>query len=134
MGRNTGLEKRPDMREKTINHMPNFDIPGWIERMLPQGHRRYGVDVGGQKFMHVMETGYGYPVLMLHGNPTWGFLYRRVIESLFNENLRCIAPDIIGLGFSSKPGRIEEHTLENHAGWVGVLIDQLDVDGLILAV
>lgn len=114
-----------------MNKLPSPDMPDWIEKMLPEGHRRYCVDVGDRQTMHVMEAGEGFPVLMLHGNPTWGFLYRKIMERLSGQNLRCIAPDIIGLGFSTKPGRLEDHTLENHAAWLGSLIDQMDLDSLI---
>jgi haloalkane dehalogenase len=114
--------------------LPPPVIPEWIENMLPEEIRRYGVHVNDQMTMHVMETGVGFPVLMLHGNPTWGFLYRKVMMRLSGQSLRCIAPDLIGLGFSAKPDRIIDHTLENHAAWMGALIDQLNVDGLILVI
>ena len=53
--------------------------------------------------MHVMEAGdpNGRPVLMMHGNPTWGFLYRRVVAALGDAPLRIILPDMMGLGFRS---------------------------------
>jgi pimeloyl-ACP methyl ester carboxylesterase len=107
------------------------EMPLWISKMLPDNNIRYAMDVGNGETMHVMESGQGFPVLMLHGNPTWGFLYRRVMESLSGEEIRCIAPDLIGLGFSSKPGEMSQHTLENHARWLGSLIDQLDLEGLV---
>jgi pimeloyl-ACP methyl ester carboxylesterase len=81
--------------------------------------------------MHVMESGQGRPVLMLHGNPTWGFLYRRVARALGDEPFRVILPDLIGLGFSDRPARASEHTLENHARWTGALIDALDLRDLV---
>ena len=81
--------------------------------------------------MHVTEAGQGFPVLMLHGNPTWGILYRRIMDRLAGEEIRCIAPDLIGLGFSSKPREMADHTLENHARWIGALIDALNVKGLV---
>ena len=59
-------------------------MPEWIETMLPQGIERYAVDVGDES-MHVMESGQGMPVLMLHGNPIWGFLYREVVKALEGE-------------------------------------------------
>jgi cis-3-alkyl-4-acyloxetan-2-one decarboxylase len=109
------------------------DMPFWIGKMLPKNHIRYVIDVGDQQQMHVMEAGQGLPVLMVHGNPTWGFLYRRIMDRIADDQIRCIAPDLIGLGFSSKPRSIQSHTLENHARWLGTLIDQLglDKDGLI---
>ena len=107
------------------------EIPLWISKMLPENNIRYCLDVGQEQFMHVTESGQGFPVLMLHGNPTWGFLYRRIMGYLSGDKFRCIAPDLIGLGFSDKPASISEHTLENHARWVGALIDSLDVKGLV---
>ncbi len=107
------------------------DMPLWISKMLPKNNIRYSVNVDDSQNMHVMESGQGFPVLMLHGNPTWGILYRRIMDRLADAEVRCIAPDLIGLGFSSRPRSINEHTLENHARWLGSLIDQLDVEGLI---
>ncbi len=107
------------------------DMPLWISKMLPKNNIRYSVNVDDCQNMHVMESGQGFPVLMLHGNPTWGLLYRRIMDRMADDEIRCIAPDLIGLGFSSKPRSMDEHTLENHARWVGSLIDSLDVEGLV---
>jgi cis-3-alkyl-4-acyloxetan-2-one decarboxylase len=107
------------------------EIPIWISRKLPKNNIRYTLKVSDQQTMHVMESGQGTPVLMLHGNPTWGFLYRRIMDRLAGDGARCIVPDLIGLGFSSKPKLYSEHTLEKHARWVGSLIDQLDLKDLI---
>jgi cis-3-alkyl-4-acyloxetan-2-one decarboxylase len=85
------------------------------------------VDVGGPA-MHVMEAGQGRPVLMIHGNPTWGFLYRKVAALLADEPLRLILPDLIGLGFSDKPREGGEHQLEAHARWLGRLLDHLRLE------
>lgn len=113
-----------------------ISFPSWLERQL-QGFNRYMVRIGKRR-IHVMEAGdpSGDPVLMLHGNPTWGFLYRKVAAELKGSELkgpglksaglRLIMPDLLGLGFSS---RIEshEHTLENHGAWIGRLIDALEL-------
>jgi cis-3-alkyl-4-acyloxetan-2-one decarboxylase len=106
-------------------------MPDWISDMLPEGVRRRAVHIGDQR-MHVMEWGQGMPVLMLHGNPTWGFLYRKVAHLLKDLPFHCIAPDLIGLGFSSKPQSLKEHSLLNHASWMGSFIDSLAIEGLIL--
>ncbi len=84
--------------------------------------------------MHVMETGRGRPVLMVHGNPTWGYLYRKVALSLQGQGLRVIMPDLIGFGFSDKPRQFSAHTVRNHSRWLGSLIDQLDLREVILVV
>jgi haloalkane dehalogenase len=87
--------------------------------------------------MHVMETGAGRPVLMLHGNPTWGFLYRKVVNELRGSPLRILLSDLVGLGFSDRPRRAAEHRLDNHARWLGALLDGLaaeppGLDGLVV--
>ena len=56
-------------------------LPRWLESMLPPGGRRRLVDVGGAR-MHVAEWGDGLPVVLLHGNPSWGFLWRKVVADL----------------------------------------------------
>lgn len=81
--------------------------------------------------MHVMERGTGRPVLMLHGNPTWGFLYRKIMTRLAEAPLRVILPDLVGLGFSDQPRRPSEHSLEAHARWLGVLLDGLAGEGAL---
>lgn len=65
-------------------------------------------------------------VVLLHGNPTWGFLWRKVVAALRanGEELRIVVPDLVGLGLSSKP-QASAHTLGNHGGWIGDVIDQL---------
>src|SRR5262249_59281753 len=98
-------------------------IPEWIGRQLPPSARRRLVDVGGAR-MHVMEWGEGRPVLLQHGNPTWGFLYRKVVAALAGSRLRLVVPDLVGLGFSDKP-EAAAHTLDNHARWLGALVDRL---------
>ena len=92
-----------------MNTLPAPDLPEWLLKQLP--FKRYVVPVGALK-MHVMEQGPadGYPVLMVHGNPTWGYLYRKVAKALSPYPLRIILPDLIGLGFSDRI-RAEEHTL-----------------------
>ncbi len=99
--------------------------------MLPAGVTRYAARVGEHR-MHVMELGEGRPVLMMHGNPTWGFLYRKVARALLGERLRLIIPDLIGLGWSDKPRSLDAHTIAAHSSWLGGLIDGLELDDMIL--
>ena len=78
--------------------------------------------------MHAFSYGPddGHTVVMVHGNPTWSFLWRKVITAVRARApaLRIIAPDLVGLGLSSKPG-MRAHTLANHGAWLGGLLDQL---------
>ena len=62
---------------------------------------RYAL-VGGHA-MHYLDEGEGAPVVMVHGNPTWSFYYRQLVEALRGER-RCVVPDHVGMGLSDKPG------------------------------
>ena len=83
-----------------VNRLQPPPLPDWLSRMVPRD--RYLVQLKDAR-MHVMESGQGFPVLMLHGNPTWGFLYRRVAQALAGDPVSAIMPDLIGMGFSDKP-------------------------------
>ncbi|MBV8929722.1 MAG: haloalkane dehalogenase [Mycobacteriaceae bacterium] len=68
------------------------------------------------------------PVLMLHGEPTWSFLYRRMIPVLVAAGHRVICPDLVGFGRSDKPTRREDHTYARHVEWIRALaFDVLDL-------
>ena len=71
-------------------------------------------------------------VLLLHGEPTWGHLYRHVVDSLTRAGLRTITPDLIGFGRSDKPTRVEDHTYARHVGWVRALVETLDLRDVTL--
>jgi hypothetical protein len=58
------------------------------------------------------------PILMLHGEPSWSFLYRRMIPILAAAGHRVICPDLVGFGRSDKPTRIEDHTYARHVEWM----------------
>lgn len=66
--------------------------------------------------------------LLLHGEPSWSFLYRHVIAAVVAAGFRCIAPDLIGFGRSDKPLSMQDHTYARHVEWVRELaFDQLDL-------
>ena len=69
--------------------------------------------VNGRR-MHYVDEGAGDPILLLHGNPTWGFLYRDVIPPLVNAGHRVIVSDMIGFGLSEKPACEQAHSLDGH--------------------
>ncbi|MBI1819255.1 MAG: alpha/beta fold hydrolase, partial [Nitrospirae bacterium] len=80
--------------------------------------------------MHYVDEGNGTPVLLLHGNPTWSYLYRNIIKELVHE-ARLIAPDYPGFGFSDHPPGYG-YTPVEHAEWVSALIDHLGLKKMIL--
>ena len=110
--------------------LPAPELPSWLSEMLP--FDRYMVDTGAYR-LHVMEAGQGLPVVMVHGNPTWGFLYRKVAQELRND-FRVIMPDLYGLGLSDKPHSRCAHTIEGHAAALRSLLDKLRLPAFILVV
>lgn len=88
-------------------------------------------DVNGWR-MHYVDEGKGDPVVLLHGNPTWGFLYRDVIAPLVASGRRVIVPDMIGFGLSEKPTREQHHTLDGHSANLTALMRQLDLSRIAL--
>lgn len=113
-------------------------LPSWIEAQLPADARHRDVAVGGER-MHVMEWGPadGKAVVLAHGNPTWGFLWRKVVAAIRarpgGDALRLVVPDLIGLGQSTKPARGEAHSIEAHSRWFGAMLDEVVRGPLVLA-
>ena len=88
---------------------------------------RYATVNGHQ--MAYVDEGSGPAVLLVHGNPTWGFYYRRLIASLSSAGLRAVAPDHIGMGRSDKPSAVDyPHTLSRRVEDLGAFIDGLALD------
>jgi pimeloyl-ACP methyl ester carboxylesterase len=79
--------------------------------------------------MHYVDEGPrdGRPVVMLHGNPTWGYLYRNFIPPLLEAGYRAIVPDDLGFGRSDKPDRPELYTIARHAERMEALLESLDL-------
>jgi haloalkane dehalogenase len=105
-------------------------LPDWLEEELPFT-RRVFTDAGHT--MHFIDHGAGRPVLLQHGNPTWCYLWRKVIRMLVDEDVRIIVPDLIGFGLSSKPRDLAVHTLDFHADRVSALVRALDLSDLTIA-
>jgi haloalkane dehalogenase len=80
-----------------------------------------------------LDEGEGQPVVLFHGEPTWSFLYRKVIAVLLDKGYRCIAPDLIGFGRSDKPTDIGWYSYDRHVESVASLLEALDVhDGVFV--
>ncbi len=80
--------------------------------------------------MHYIDEGEGRPLVLLHGNPTWSFLYRNIITGL-RDRFRCIAVDYLGFGLSDHPPAFGYSAAE-HALAVGELVDALDLRDFIV--
>jgi haloalkane dehalogenase len=72
-----------------------------------------------------IDEGEGPLVLLLHGMPSWSFLWRKVIPPLLEAGFRCVAPDLLGFGRSDKPTRVEDYTYPRHVGAIEGLLDSL---------
>ena len=81
--------------------------------------------------MHFVDEGQGEPIVMLHGDPTWGYLYRNFIPSLA-QHYRCIVPDQMGMGKSAVPQDRSLYRLEQHIDNLEALLLSLDVSDLTL--
>lgn len=84
--------------------------------------------------MHYIDEGPrdGEVVLMLHGEPTWSYLYRFMIPRCVEAGHRVVAPDLIGFGRSAKPLKITDHSYERQCSWVRSFIEGLDLKGITL--
>ena len=76
--------------------------------------------------MHYVDEGDGQPVLLLHGEPTWAYLYRKVIREVTSV-ARCIAPDYFGFGRSDKPVEREWYSYDTHFASLERFVDELDL-------
>jgi haloalkane dehalogenase len=108
-----GVLRTPDER---FAHLPEFNF---------KAHYR---DVGGY-WMHYLDEGPsdGAPILLLHGEPTWCYLYRKMVPVLAAAGYRCIVPDLVGFGRSDKPIDRSVHTYKFHVDQVAGLVQALDL-------
>jgi haloalkane dehalogenase len=112
--------RTPDERFASL---PDFPFaPRYVE--LGDGLRVHYVDEGPPS---------SAPVLLLHGEPTWSYLYRSLIPILVAAGHRCVAPDLVGFGRSDKPSRPEDYSYQGHVDWMReALFDRLDLRDLTL--
>ena len=97
---------------KRFANLPGYDFDEhWVTIDLGQGH--FGR-------MHYVDEGPidAPPVLLFHGEPSWSFLYRKMIPILLDAGFRCLAPDLIGFGKSDKPDDITFYTYDRHISWL----------------
>ena len=109
--------RTPDNR---FDRLPGFDFqPNYLDQ---DGLR-----------MHYLDEGEGDPVLLLHGEPTWCFLYRKMIPPLAAV-ARCIAPDYFGFGRSDKPTERDWYSYDRHVASITRLVEELDLRNITLVV
>jgi haloalkane dehalogenase len=109
--------------------LPGFDFePHYVE--IDSGSS------GARLRLHYLDEGptdASETVLLMHGEPSWSFLYRKMIPFLAAEGLRVVAPDLIGFGRSDKPAERSDYTYERHVAWItSALFDALDLTNVTL--
>jgi haloalkane dehalogenase len=115
--------RTPDERFATL---PDFPFaPHYAEIETGEGTRLR---------LHYLDEGPrdGSPVLLLHGEPSWCFLYRKMISLLVARGHRVLAPDLIGFGRSDKPAERSDYTFERHVDCMSAWLTQLELTGLTL--
>jgi haloalkane dehalogenase len=109
-----------------------------FERLVDFPFAPHYVDVsdgeGGTLRVHHLDEGPrdAPPVLLLHGEPSWSFLYRHMIPVLTAAGLRAVAPDLVGFGRSDKPAARTDYTYQRHVDWMTEWLDAVDLRGTTL--
>lgn len=114
-----------------MTHLPASDLPPDIRLEYPYAGNVLKLPSGAQ--MHYLDEGRGPVVVLLHGNPTWSFYFRKLINQLAAAGFRCIAPDHVGCGLSEKPGNYD-YRLKQRIDDVASLVEHLDLSSYHLVV
>jgi pimeloyl-ACP methyl ester carboxylesterase len=108
----------------------SLSLPDYAAGFIDGAYKSYLIEVEPGIKIHVLEVGQGRPIYAQHGNPTNGFLYRKVAAELPLDRERVIMPTMVGLGFSTKvPASL--HTLENHMRWMNTALNKLDLADVV---
>ncbi len=82
--------------------------------------------------VHHVDEGSGPVILLMHGEPSWSYLYRTMIPPLTEAGFRCVAPDLVGFGKSDKPARTEDHSYQRHVDWMAAWLEAVDLEHVTL--
>ena len=118
--------RTPDER---FEHLPGYAFdPHYVE--VPSG------DGSGSLRVHYLDEGPagGDTVLLLHGEPSWSYLYRKMVPPLVGAGLRVVVPDLVGFGRSDKPVARTAHSVRRHVEWMARFVDALRLRHLTLVV
>jgi haloalkane dehalogenase len=114
----TEIERTPQER---LEGLPEFP------------YRAHYREVDGLRLAH-LDEGEGEPVLFFHGEPTWSYLWRKVMPAVRDAGFRCVAPDLAGFGASDKPTDIGWYTYDRHTELEASLLEDLDLRGATVVV
>lgn len=92
------------------------------------------VELDGGLRMHYIDEGPrdGQVVLMLHGEPSWSYLYRKMVPVVTAAGLRAVAPDLVGFGRSDKPASQDDYSYQAHVDWMAAFVERTDLRGITL--
>lgn len=111
--------RTPDAR---FENLPDYDFaPHYCE--VGQGLRLHYVDEGPKD---------GRTIILMHGEPSWSYLYRFMIRTLSEAGYRVLAPDLIGFGRSDKPTELTDYSYAKHLAWMQDWLDRMDVHDAVL--
>lgn len=126
----------PQLSQEPVSRVAYVRTPDARFENLPDyTFRPHYVEVAGGLRLHYVDEGPrdGGVVVLLHGEPSWSFLYRKMIPILAEAGFRVIAPDLIGFGRSDKPLAREDHTYERHVEWIrALLFDHLELTNVVM--
>lgn len=115
--------RTPDNR---FENLPGYPYrPNYVN--VPNGE-------GGTLRVHYVDEGpsKAQPVLLMHGEPSWSYLYRKMIPIIVDAGFRAVAPDLVGFGRSDKPADRKDYTYQRHVDWMQGLLDKMDLRQLTL--
>ncbi len=113
-----------------MNEFEQTIRPGWVSAELYPAESRFFAAAPDHR-LHCIDEGAGESLVFVHGNPSWSFEFRKVVQRLRSE-FRCIAPDHVGFGLSSRSTRHEDHHPRSHAQRFAALLDHLDLRDITL--
>ena len=82
--------------------------------------------------VHYVDEGEGEPVLLMHGEPSWSYLYRKMVPVIAGAGLRAVAPDLVGFGRSDKPSRRDDYTYQRHVDWMRGVVEAIGLRDITL--
>ena len=120
-----GHELEIDLQQSTT-----LARPEWVSETMFPFESRYFTTPSGHR-MHYVDEGDGEPIVFLHGNPSWSFEFRHLINGL-RSDFRCVAPDHIGFGLSGRSQSSVDHHPDAHAKSFEALLEDLDLRDVTL--
>ncbi len=113
---------------------PDAAFAGLADYAFAPHYREVSADGGPALRVHYVDEGPddAPPILLMHGEPTWSYLYRHFVPALVDKGHRVLAPDLIGFGKSDKPADCNDYTYERHVTWMSDWLVQLDLKDITL--